>query len=189
MSRWMTAATIALLSPMLLPAQQLRQQTSALQTEPPPQVISTNPFLPLWGFFQAEYERRINANATWAVASSYTNYNDAYYTNVDGKIRLYPNEHAPEGLGVAASVGIAVVRGDGTSLLCVPDGACGHRRQDVTVPTFAIEGGYQWLLGSHKATAVTAGFGVKRYFATESEFGGDSRVLPTGRLSIGYAFR
>ncbi len=189
MSRWMTAATIALLSPMLLPAQQLRRQTYTLQTDPPPQVISTNPFLPLWGFFQAEYERRINPNATWAVASSYTNYNDAYYTNIDGKIRLYPNEHAPEGLGFAASVGIAVVRGDGSSLLCDPDGPCTHRRADVTVPTFAIEGGYQWLLGAHKATAVTAGFGVKRYFATESDFGGDSRVLPTGRLSIGYAFK
>ena len=57
-----------------------------------------------------------------------------------------------------------------------------------TTGSFAIEVGYQLLLGPSKVTAVTVGGGAKRFLGGDSKFDGVERVIPTLRLSIGYAF-
>ncbi len=182
---------LSVLLPVALEAQSLREQTSAQQSQSrePSQIISANPFLPLWGYLQVEYERRLNTNASFALAGSHTAFDDDVYTNLDAKIRLYPQEVALRGLGFAASLGFANIRRasyEDCSFL-VPQ--CSTvAKHTVSAPTFAIEGQYQWLLGSHKATAATLGFGVKRYFVSANESHDKTRVLPTGRLSIGYAY-
>jgi hypothetical protein len=45
------------------------------------------------------------------------------------------------------------------------------------------------LLGTNRATAVTMGGGVKRYFVSDANDGGINRIMPTLRLTVGYAFR
>ncbi len=152
-------------------------------------IISTNPFLPLFGFFSAEYEQRVKDNVSFAIAGSHLNF-DNRYTNLDVKLRLYPNDQALEGFGIAASLGVARIHNNGDCDGLDSFGGCRPTpAQSFTTPAFAVEIGYQWLLGRTKSTAVTAGFGAKRYLGGDrDDYRGAERVLPTGRLSIGYVF-
>ena len=160
----------------------------------PSRIVSTNPFLPLFGYFSAEYEQRIKDNVAFALAGSSTEF-DERITHVDAKLRLYPNDRALEGFSMATSLGIAWIRRNGDP--CDFFGDCifepgvqqPQRDRTITTPTFAIEGAYQWLLGRSRSTAIVAGFGAKRYLGgSRTDFQGLARVLPTGRLSIGYGF-
>ena len=49
----------------------------------------------------------------------------------------------------------------------------------------------QWLLGKGPSTASAVGGGMKRYYFDENDTAGRGvwRLLPTGRLTIGWAFR
>ncbi len=197
MNRSTSATTIcsavALLLASIVPqgasAQGLRDLPAAESTSKG-HIISTNPFLPLFGFFAAEYEQRVKENVSFAIAGSHLDF-DNRYTNLDVKLRLYPNDQALEGFGIAASLGIASIRNNGENNGCDPSYFCGTPvpAHTFTTPAFAVEVGYQWLLGRSKSTAVTAGFGAKRYLGGDrNDFIGAERVLPTGRLSIGYVF-
>lgn len=188
-------ASLALIAAVSLPASIVGAQPASGQSTAvgPSHFISTNPFLPLFGFFSAEYEQRIKDNVAFAISGSHTEF-DALYTHLDAKIRLYPNERALEGFSVASSLGIAwVKRDDCDSIIdfdCTPTSEGGQQpRRKFTTPTFAIELDYQWLLGRTKSTAITVGFGAKRYLGgNDRDYIGIERVLPTGRLSIGYGF-
>lgn len=164
-----------------------RTDTGALT---PSRFISTNPFLPLFGYFSAEYEQRVKSNVAFAISASHVKF-DEKYTNVDAKLRLYPNDKALEGFSIASSVGIAWIERDG-QYVCdfTAGGICAtDNGRNFSTPSFAIEIGYQWLLGRSKSTAVTAGFGAKRYLTgTREDYLGVNRVVPTGRISIGYGF-
>lgn len=152
----------------------------------PAHVISVNPFLPLWGYFQGEYEQRVKPNMAVALSGSYTRFDD-YYTNLDFKLRLYPQERGLHGVGLAGGLGYGAIQRTGE--ICDDFGVNCHRdKSKEAAPTFSVEGHYQWLLGSTRATAVSVGFGVKRYFISEERSRDINRVLPTGRLTIGYAF-
>lgn len=156
----------------------------------PARFLSTNPFLPLFGYFSAEYEQRLEDNLAFAISGSHTRF-DALYTHLDAKLRLYPNDKALEGFSLASSLGIAWVKRDNDDFCigfdCSPSNEQGRRH--FTTPTFAIEGNYQWLLGRTKSTAITVGIGAKRYLGgNDRDYFGIERVLPTGRLSIGYGF-
>lgn len=187
--RRLLSATALVLLPSLLSAQSLREQTRSQGASEPMNIISVNPFLPLFGWFQGEFERKLQSNLSFAVGASYVKWDNNRYGNVDAKLRLYPQERALDGLGLAASLGLGFVTPRartecdfmGTNCTTSPE------KQTVT-PSFAIEAHYQFLLGQNKRTAVGAGFGAKRYFASERDLGGDSQVRPTGRLTIGYAF-
>lgn len=171
-------------------AQDLREPARSPQPSTasgPSRFISTNPFLPLFGFFSAEYEQRIKDNVAFAFSGSHTK-PDARYTNIDAKIRLYPNDKALDGFSLAASLGVAWIRRESRVNFCV-DSPCYESYKTFTTPSFAVEGGYQWLLGRTRSTAITAGIGAKRYLSgSRSDFQGIERVIPTGRLSIGYGF-
>lgn len=186
------AATLCVM-PRSVTAQSLAQQTRALSRPGvgPGHVISVNPFLPLLGYFAGEYEQRITPSVAVAVAGSHIKPGDTRYTNLDAKLRLYPSETALRGFNVAASLGIANIK-DEPDFFCdiVPGvgGDCASPAKAFTTGTFAVEAGYQWLLGPSRVTAVSVGAGAKRYLGSDSKFHGIERVLPTLRLSIGYAF-
>ncbi len=188
MRRLLSATALALI-PSLLSAQSLSEQTRAQDAGAPTRIIAVNPFLPLFGLFQGEFERRLQSNLSVALGASYTEWDNDKYGNVDAKLRLYPQERGLEGLGLAASLGLGFVNRRAYDECESLNPSCSRvPAKNVVAPAFAIESQYQWLLGSSRKTAVAAGFGVKRYFASEQDLGGDSRVRPTGRLTIGYAF-
>jgi hypothetical protein len=100
-------------------------------------------------------------------------------------------QSAHSGLGIAAGVGIGQLRRDLSYYTCAGTGfsdGCFEGKSVVTAPTLSMEGTYQWLLGRQRATAVTIGFGAKRYFASREDFRSEWRTLPTGRLTIGRGF-
>ncbi|MCA0377666.1 MAG: hypothetical protein LCH84_18685 [Gemmatimonadetes bacterium] len=169
-------------------AQTLGAQTGNAPSEAR-QVISINPFLPILGYFQGEYERRLDDNVAFAIAGSYMRFDD-YYTNVDAKVRLYPQERGLHGVGVAAGLGYGIVRRRNTYYCDPIEFSCEDtQKRTVSAPTFSVEAHYQWLLGARRATAVAVGGGVKRYFIGDRDANGIERILPTMRLTIGYAFR
>lgn len=194
MLRFLTSAALVgtgLAWPLSLSAQFAVREQAGDVASTPRQVIAVNPFLPLFGYFQGEYERRVRENVSVALAGSYVRFDD-YYTNVDAKLRLYPQDRALEGLGLAAGLGVGAVRRRGNYQVCDALGINCVEAGDGTTesaPTFSVEAQYQWLLGRSRATAVTVGGGAKRYFLSEEKAQGIERVLPTMRLTIGYAFR
>lgn len=184
------------LLPFALRAQTLREQTRSLAEDTvsgPSRILSINPFILLFGYFSGEYETRVSSTLSVAVAGSYINFDNDRYTNVDVKARLYPNELAMRGFGIAASLGGSAIRSHNVDCVFTPTPAeptCTSKSKTFTSPAVAIELQYQWLLGSRKHTAVTLGGGLKRFLGSSEKFdqASVSRFLPTGRVSIGYAY-
>ncbi|WP_310571998.1 hypothetical protein [Gemmatimonas sp.] len=171
-----------------LSAQSLRDQTRGPSTKTPTHVISVNPFLPLFGYFQAEYEHRVAQNASVGISGSHTKFDDLY-TSVDVKLRLYPQERVLENLGISAGLGYGRVKGqDENCGEIIELRSCADRNVSESAPTFGVEAQYQWLLGASRSTAVAIGGGAKRYFISDTKSSGIERVVPTLRLTIGYAF-
>jgi hypothetical protein len=164
-----------------------------LQAQGPTRLVSINPFLPLAGSFQAEFETRVRNNLSVAVAGSYISFDgdDDRTTSADVKLRLYPSEHALEGFAIAAGVGVGRQSQLAYSECIGGRGDCNGRRRSATGPTFAVEMQYQWLLGKRRATAVTVGGGAKRFFLDQGSEGYPvyDEFRPTVRLTVGYAFR
>lgn len=191
-----SALLLAVLPSASASAQSLAQQTRRLSsnTDGPSHILSVNPFLPLFGYFSGEFEQRIAPNVSVAIGASHTKFDDTRRSNLDAKVRLYPTERGLQGLGVAASLGMAQIK-DEAAVYCASidnfDPVCAPNKAFNT-GSFAIEASYQWLLGPSRATAVTVGGGAKRYLGSESHYnngnGSIERVVPTLRLSIGYAF-
>ena len=191
--RFSAVRTVALLGALALgtttlSAQSLREQTRVPSTKSPTQVISVNPFLPLFGYFQGEYEHRLTKNASVGISGAHTKLDDVY-TSVDVKLRLYPQERVLEKLGISAGLGYGRVQSEDANFcdtsLSIP---CVADKPSASAPTFAVEAQYQWLLGGGRSTAVAIGGGVKRYFIAEERSANLERVVPTLRLTIGYAF-
>ena len=182
-------AVLTMLAPALPAQGSLREQTAGLAGGTPQHILSINPFLPLAGYFQGEYERRVQDNVSVAVGASYVPWNRDIF-NADLKLRLYPQERALEGLGFAAGLGFGRTQQDIDSEECAFF-TCESPPVErmISAPTFSIELQHQWLLGASRSTAVTIGGGVKRYFISDADAVGITRVLPTGRLTIGWAFR
>lgn len=172
-----------------LSAQTLREQTRGPSTKTPTQIISVNPFLPLFGYFQAEYEHRVAQNASIGISGAHMKLEDVY-TSVDVKLRLYPQERVLENLGISAGLGYGRVKQQ-DDIVCVDPLLsidCAPSPRSVSAPTFAVEAQYQWLLGAGRSTAVAIGGGAKRFFISDEKSSGIERVVPTLRLTIGYAF-
>lgn len=192
MRKLLVLSALAALVPGALSAQSLREQTSRRAADPTPagvrHIVSINPVLPILGFFQGEYEARMQDNLSFAVAGSYMEFDNVRYTNIDAKLRLYPQERGMQGLGMAAGIGTGTARRE--SVYCA-DRLAGNEKCRLTenAPTFSVEGHYQWLLGTKRSTAITLGGGVKRYFVSDANDYGIQRILPTMRLTVGYAFR
>jgi len=169
----------------------LREQTQSLRGGAPQRIIAFNPFIPLAGYVQGEFEQRLADNTSLAVAGSYVPFNGRDYTNVDVKLRLYPDDRALQGLGIAAGVGLGRARQNDQDVACITTPCNPIPGKMLTAPTFSIEAQYQWLLGASRSTAVTVGGGMKRYYFDRDDTAGRgvARLVPTGRLTVGWAFR
>lgn len=178
-------------APAALGAQGTLREQTAGKTARPQQIIAVNPFLPLFGYFQAEFERTLKDNVSFALGGSFIPWHNNY-ANLDAKLRLYPQDCALEGLGFSAGLGMGRAKQDNTYDVCTPQPSCTpveRAGQWTTAPTLSIETQYQWLMGRSRSTAVTVGGGAKRYFfSDDAAAGGLMRVLPTARLTIGWGF-
>lgn len=172
-----------------LPAVLHAQGPGARAAAGPATIISVNPFLPLFGYGQGEFEAKLRDNMAFAVSASHTKLEDTY-TNADVKLRLYPQEKGLEGLALAAGLGYGKVS-NVESTFCLAIDRCTDTRRSASGATFSVETHYQWLLGRSRNTAVALGAGVKRYYVDDSPDGYDAfdTIVPTFRITIGYAFK
>ncbi len=195
--RAMRRAFLALLSVVsasaVVPVSHASAQTLAQQTrrpagpaDGPSRIISANPFLPLLGHFAAEFEQRLSSAASIALSGSHIQPDNARYVNADIKGRLYPTEQGLYGFNMAASIGFARIRQTEGFDCALIDPCIGPKA--FSTGSFAVELGYQWMLGPSKVTVVSVGGGAKRYLGSDAKFENINRIMPTLRLNVGYAF-
>lgn len=136
------------------------------------QVVSANPFLLMYQYYNVEFERRATRSSTWGVSSSATGVDDADYRNLQAFYRYYPQNDAMSGFYVGGRFG-------------------GHRvsLDDEAAGFFGVgfEIGYNWLLGKERNFSVGMGAGATRLFGGSLD--GVSLTIPTVRLvNLGWSF-
>jgi len=163
----------------------------------PRHIVAINPFLPLAGYFQGEFEQRLRDNLSLAVSGAHVRLDDLY-TSTDLKLRFYPIGRALEGFGLSMGVGFGRVENDDVFYDCLtlppgePSSCPASRGASTAGPTASVEAQYQWLLGKSRNTAVAIGAGAKRFYIDKTDAQGSDvyqEFVPTLRLTIGYAFR
>ena len=148
-----------------------RAQASTDTAVKPTQIVSANPFTLTFGWFNAEYERKLTSNATWGVSGSFFGLGDFDYQNANALLRYYPRA-ALSGFFVGGRAGIyhAAAYIDGGTAFGT-----------------GFELGYTWLLGGQQNVAVSLGAGANRLFG--GDLHGASIAVPTIRLvNVGFAF-
>ena len=88
----------------------LREQTRSIRGGTPERILAVNPFLPLAGYVQGEFEQRVADNTSLAIAGSYVPFNERAYQNPDVKLPLYPSARARQGPAIAAGGGVGLSR-------------------------------------------------------------------------------
>lgn len=147
------------------------------QDAPPPphdDVVSANPFLLLFEWFNAEWEHRVQDNVTLGLTASYFSFDDVDYTTGSVLVRFYPQERAPSGFYLGTRAGLHRVAEDNSFF----------DPQEETAFGLGLDVGYTWLFGSRRNFALSLGAGVTRLFTDV----GDT-FLPSIRLvNVGWAF-
>lgn len=169
------AATLLLLAVLSIAAPPLSGQEGTRPPVPHGDVVSANPFLLLFGWFNAEWEHRFRPTATFGLSGSAIDLDsgDEQYANLAAFLRYYPQEAAPSGFFFGGRLGVHRAESDAGNT--------------ASFAGLGLELGYTWLLGSDRNFAVSIGAGANRLF------GGDlddfSATVPTVRLvNIGWAF-
>lgn len=153
----------------------LTVRPAAAQEAPPGgDVVSLNPFLVLFEWFNVEWEHRIRPTGTVGLAGTYVEFDDDdSYRNLAAFYRYFPQERAPAGFFIGPRAGVYRVSD--------------FQNDTQTVVGFGVEIGYTWLLGSSESFALSLGGGVSRLVGID-EVDAEG-VLPTLRLvNVGWAF-
>lgn len=152
------------------------------------QVISILPLHSIFGFYAGEYERAINNTTTLGVGGSYFSLNDFRYSTVEAKLRYYPSGDPLKGLSFGVTAGPTMLSDREYSY---DDGNENERRESITGVGIGFEIAKSQLLGVDQRFYYGYGAGLKRIFFSGDDdalFSDAEVVLPTLRLSVGYAF-
>lgn len=173
------ALAVAFVALVLSPAEVSGQSPVPISAQSE-QAITANPFLIAMGWFNVEYERRINPTTTWGISGSLADVEDFKYRSAKFLFRYYPQEVALSGLFVGGRTGVYSVDDSTGSFITGTEGA------DLFFGA-GVEIGYTWLLGRERRFAMSVGGGVSRLFGGDLE--GAPLAIPTVRLvNLGVAF-
>lgn len=135
------------------------------------QLLSANPFGPLFEWYNVEYERRLNPNTSVGFTASYVTPGNDSLGIANAIVRFYPQGTAFKGFYIGGRTGAYHVS---------------DFDDDGFLFGAGLEIGYTWLMGSRKNWYLGVGAGFTRLF------GGDldgSAVIPQLRLiNFGYSF-
>jgi hypothetical protein len=151
------------------------------------QAISILPLHAVFGFYAGEYERAINNTTTLAVGGSYFSLDDLRYSTVEAKLRYYPSGDALNGLSFGVTAGPTMLSDREYDN---EDGGQ-ESRESITGVGIGFEIAKSRLLGVDRRFYYGYGAGLKRIFFNGDDdalFSDAEVVIPTVRLSIGYAF-
>ncbi len=167
-TKWLILGAVAVLS--------VGPSAASAQETPPPNgdVISANPFLLLFEWFNAEWEHRLAPNRTVGISGSHFSANDVSYTTSSLLLRVYPQERAPGGMFLGARAGGHYIAEDDSFFDPDEDFAFG----------FGIEVGYTWIFGSEQDFVLSMGAGVTRLFTDV----GDTFIPNVRLVNVGWAF-
>ena len=159
-----TLAVCGLLIVMLAPAA-VAQEPGTRVPVPHRQQITANPFGVIFGWFNAEYERKLTEDWSLGLGGSYLSIDNEDFASANGVFRFYPPGAALTGFYIGPRVGVYSI--DETGRDAESSGGIG------------FELGYMWLLGANRN--ISLGAGATRLFSGE--------VVPNIRLvNIGWAF-
>jgi Protein of unknown function (DUF3575) len=146
-------------------------------------IISSNPILDLFTWYNAEYEFALARSSTIGLAGSFISTDDDEdYRSICGFYRYYPEGAAPAGFFFGGRFGFYDVS-DTTPYPTADEGS----EETATFYGFGIDIGYTWLLGTTRQFALSLGIGAVRIFGEDLE--DVPATLPTIRLvNIGIAF-
>jgi hypothetical protein len=148
-------------------------------------VISTNPILDMFTWYNAEFEIAMGSNSTIGVSGTYLTFGDEddfdeeTYMAVTFFYRYYPTSSF-EGFYFGGRMGYNHVKAQ-TNI----DGS----DESGSFLAAGIDVGYSWLLGDTKKFYVSLGVGAVRLFGEDLEDVDVAMTLPTIRLiNVGIAF-
>lgn len=156
-------------------------------TQPYASELSINPFGIPFGYLDVEGNTSVGGGATLGIMLSHysPSSNDNPFTNVDAKIRYFPNELPFKGFSVGLTAGWTKQQGDSFN-----GSVTTSTTTTVSSPTMGVIVDYDWLLGARKRFAVGVGIGAKRLFASRAERDRIGLDAAAGiyRFQLGYAF-
>jgi hypothetical protein len=143
------------------------------------QMVTANPIGIVFGWFNAEYERKATETTTWGIsASNFQGFDDDFnYSNVSALARYYPQGAALTGFFVGGKIGFHHVSDDN-----------GFGDDDSTSAIgLGVDVGYNWLIGKERKFAISIGMGATRLFGEDT--GDIGLTIPNIRvINIGFAF-
>ena len=148
---------------------------------PPPNVISSNPILDMFTWYNLEFEHRMAPNSTMGLAGTFVELGDGddRYMVAPAFYRYYPQNDAPAGFFFGGRVGVFGV----TAVSDVTDD-----EESATLGGIGIDIGYTWMIGSTRSFAISLGIGAVRLFG-DVEDEDIAMTLPTIRaINVGFAF-
>ncbi|MDB4908655.1 MAG: hypothetical protein JWO05_3439 [Gemmatimonadetes bacterium] len=156
-------------------------------TQPYASELSIDPFGIPFGYLDVEGNTSVGGGATIGLAFSHYSpaSSDDPFTNVDFKLRYFPNELPFKGFSVGLTGGWTKQRGDEYN-----GNFTTSTKTSVSSPTLGVIVDYDWLLGARKRFAVGLGIGAKRLFASKVERDRIRLDAAAGifRFQLGYAF-
>ncbi len=144
-------------------------------------LLTTNPFLFLFNWYNIEYELKVARHSTVGFAGSYVTFDDGRETYAGGSLlyRYYASGKAPGGFYLGGRLGMFGVE---------IENSITHDSEKENTYGFGIDVGYTWLLGDTRSFAISMGAGAIRYFG--GDLADDAKAgMPIIRLvNIGFRF-
>jgi hypothetical protein len=144
--------------------------------------ISILPLHAILGFYAGDYEHVVGRTTTLGVGASYFSLGDGgggfVYATTEAKLRYYPSGDPLRGLSFGVTAGPTFLIAE----------ASDAEDENVVAVGVGFEVARSHVLGVDRRFYYGYGAGAKRLFFTGAEADGAEGVLPTLRLSVGYAF-
>jgi hypothetical protein len=178
MIRRTSAALLFAAAVLAAPAAAQTDTTEIVRT----QALSILPVHAILGFYAGDYERAVGQTTTLGVGASYFDLDDFTYATAEAKLRYYPSGDPLRGLSFGITAGPTYLSESSS------DFEGGESEDNVTAIGLGVEIARSHILGVDRRFYYGYGAGAKRLFFTGEEADGVEVVLPTLRLSVGYAF-
>lgn len=157
-------------------------QTDTMSAPVRTSAVSILPLHAILGFYAGDFERAVSRTATIGLGASYFSLgedeDEFVYATTEAKFRYYPSGDPLRGLSFGVTAGPTFLSAES------PDA----EDDDITALGVGFEVARSHVLGVDRRFYYGYGAGAKRLFFSGEEADGVQVVIPTLRLSVGYAF-
>ena len=177
------AALLLACAGLAVPASAVAQAADTAAAPARMNALSILPFHALLGFYAGDYERVVGPTATLGVGSSRFDLGDGddgfTYATAEAKLRYYPSGDPLRGLSFGVTAG--------PTFVSTSESFSGQDAR-YTALGVGFEIARSHVLGVDRRLYYGYGVGGKRLDLVDEDVQGVQLVIPTLRLSVGYAF-